>query len=106
MVGDFEPVSVIDIAHGLKAQSHALGITVLTTGADLSATCYRVPGGFSPFDLTQSSHSLIRFQSLRQQISLPLGFAASLIKHMYDGLIQSLVALEQESHEAISGGVQ
>src|SRR5687768_5857202 len=48
---DGEAVPIAVAAHGFQALSHALGVAVLASLADLRATRDRIPRHFRPFDV-------------------------------------------------------
>ena len=50
MQSQLEAVSVIGLPHCAQPKCHPLGITVLTTGADLGAAGYRIPRRPSPLN--------------------------------------------------------
>lgn len=49
MQRDLESMPIIRLIHCTQATCHPFGIAVFTTGADLRAARYGIPGAFGPF---------------------------------------------------------
>lgn len=66
-----EAVNVVGLAYGLKSQGHALGVTMLTSGADFGTPGQGIPGSLCPFNAGAAAHNSHSFrQGFHYQLTL------------------------------------
>ena len=62
--GEFKPISILRLSHGLEAFGHAFGITVFAAGTDLCAAGHRIPCRLSPLYCSTLGHVLYLLRGL------------------------------------------